>query len=38
MAQSLVKNLLHLIYSTKNRAAWIPKEHRKGLFAYQAGI
>ena len=38
MAQSLVKSLLHLIYSTKNRHAWIPQEHREGLFAYQAGI
>ncbi len=38
MAQSLVKNLIHLIYSTKNRHAWIPKEVRNGLYAYQAGI
>jgi putative transposase len=38
MSQSLVKNLIHLVYSTKNRRAWIPTEHRNGLFAYQAGI
>ena len=38
MSQSLVKNLIHLVYSTKNRQPWIPKEHRADLFAYQAGI
>jgi REP element-mobilizing transposase RayT len=38
MSQSLVKNLVHLVYSTKNRQASIPGEHRNGLFAYQAGI
>ena len=26
MSQSLVKNLLHLVYSTKHRELWIPKE------------
>ncbi len=38
MSQSLAKNLIHLVYSTKHRQAWIPKHHRDGLFAYQAGI
>src|SRR5262245_26032382 len=38
MSQSLVKNLVHLVYSTKGRRAWIPKAHREGLYAYQAGI
>jgi REP element-mobilizing transposase RayT len=38
MSQSLVKNLVHLVYSTKNREPWIPKEHRDALYAYQAGI
>jgi REP element-mobilizing transposase RayT len=38
MAQSLVKNLIHLVYSTKNRQALIAREHRDRLFAYQAGI
>jgi REP element-mobilizing transposase RayT len=38
MSQSLVKNLVHLVYSTKNRALWIPADVRPRLFAYQAGI
>ena len=38
MAQSLVKNLIHLVYSTKNRQPWIAREYRNALFAYQAGI
>ena len=38
MSQSLVKNLVHLVYSTKNRQPWISREFRDGLFAYQAGI
>ncbi len=38
MSQSLAKNLLHLVYSTKNRQLWIPREHRDALYAYQAGI
>ena len=38
MSQSLVKNLLHLIFSTKHRSLWIPAEVRPRLFAYQAGI
>jgi REP element-mobilizing transposase RayT len=38
MSQSLVKKLIHLIYSTKDRAPWLPKQHRDRLFAYQAGI
>jgi putative transposase len=38
MPQSLVRNLLHLVYSTKNRTPWIPAEVRPRLFAYQAGI
>ena len=38
MPQSLVKNLLHLVYSTKHRELWIPAAVREGLFAYQAGI
>jgi putative transposase len=38
MSQSLVKNRIHLVYSTKRRQPWIPKDHRDGLFAYQAGI
>src|SRR5581483_4475377 len=38
MSQSLVRNLVHLVYSTKSRQPWITAEHRPGLYAYQAGI
>jgi REP element-mobilizing transposase RayT len=38
MSQSLVSNLVHLVYSTKYREAWLPDEIRVSLFAYQAGI
>lgn len=38
MSQSLVKNLVHLVYSTKQRSPWIPADVRPRLFAYQAGI
>jgi putative transposase len=38
MPQSLVKNLLHLVFSTKHRKLWIPPTVRERLYAYQAGI
>jgi REP element-mobilizing transposase RayT len=38
MSQSLVKNLVHLVYGTKHRERWIPKKQGDALFAYQAGI
>jgi REP-associated tyrosine transposase len=38
MSQSLAKNLIHLVYSTKHRQSWIAEAHRDELFAYQAGI
>jgi putative transposase len=38
MSQSLVKNLVHLVYSTKQREPLIPKEYQAHLFSYQAGI
>ena len=38
MSQSLVKNLIHLVYSTKHRKPWIPEGVRERLWAYQAGI
>ena len=38
MSQSLVKNLVHLVYSTKHRKLWIPKQVGERLWAYQAGI
>lgn len=38
MSQSLAKNLVHLVYSTKHREPWLQKQHRNALFSYQAGI
>lgn len=38
MSQSLVKNLVHLVYGTKHREPWIPAEVQPRPFAYQAGI
>lgn len=38
MSQSLVKNLVHLVYSTKHRQPLLPASVRTRLFAYQAGI
>lgn len=38
MPQSLVKNLIHLVYSTKNRKPWIPAETQEALWGYLAGI
>lgn len=38
MSQSLVKNLIHLVYSTKQRMKWIPESLQESLWAYQAGI
>lgn len=38
MSQSLVKNLIHLVYSTRDRRPLITDSVRDGLFAYQAGI
>ncbi len=38
MSQSLVKNYLHLVFSTKHRNAWLPAECRSKLYAYQSGI
>lgn len=38
MSQSLVKNLIHLVYSTKHRQLSIPKDVAGDLYAYQAGI
>jgi REP-associated tyrosine transposase len=38
MPQSLAKNLIHLIYSTKNRTPCLSPEVRPRLFAYKAGI
>lgn len=38
MSQSLVKNVIHLVYSTKDRKPWIPETVQENLYAYQAGI
>ena len=38
MGQSLVKNLVHLVYSTKHRKPWMPEDVGPRLFAYQARI
>ena len=38
MGQSLVTNLIHLVYSTKNRNLWIPESRAEKLYAYQSGI
>ncbi len=38
MSQSLAKNLIHLVFSTKHRRPIIATEVRERLFAYQAGI
>jgi putative transposase len=38
MSQSLSVNLIHLIYSTKNRVACLTPDLLPDLFGYQAGI
>ncbi len=38
MPQSLVHNLVHLIYSTKDREPNLRRELRNELYAYQSGI
>ena len=38
MSQSLAKNLVHLVYSTKHREPLILKKHQAALFRFQAGI
>ncbi len=38
MSQSLANNLIHLIFSTKNREPLLLLEIRPTLFAYQSGI
>jgi putative transposase len=38
MSQSLAKNLIHLIYSTKNRTPCLSADLRPALYAYMAGI
>jgi REP element-mobilizing transposase RayT len=37
VSQSLARNVVHLVFSTKNRSPFIRAEVRDGLFAYLAG-
>jgi putative transposase len=38
MGQSLVKNYIHIVFSTKHRLPWIIPPHEEALHAYLAGI
>ena len=38
MGQSLVKNYIHIIYSTKNRQPFIQQEYEIELYKYLAGV
>lgn len=38
MPQSLVNNLIHLVFSTKHRSPSIPQDIQNSLYAYHAGI
>jgi len=38
MGQSLVKNYIHIIYSTKNRQPFIRQEHEVELYKYLGGV
>ncbi|MGH9603268.1 MAG: IS200/IS605 family transposase, partial [Terriglobales bacterium] len=38
MAQSLVSNRVHVIFSTKDRTPWIALEHQPRLWAYIIGV
>lgn len=38
MGQSLVKNYIHIIFSTKNRQAFLKPQIEQDLYAYLAGI
>ena len=38
MTQSLVKNIIHLIFSTGRRRPYLTEAIRPDLFAYQAGV
>jgi putative transposase len=38
MAQSLAKNTIHLVFSTKDRRPWLKEVVRPRVFAYLAGI
>jgi REP element-mobilizing transposase RayT len=38
MGQSLVKNYVHIVFSTKNREAFILPEYEQALYAYVGGL
>ncbi len=38
MAQSLAKNYIHIVFSTKNREKTMKKEDLSEIFSYIAGI
>src|SRR5215203_4036618 len=38
MPQSLVKILVHIVFSTKNRSNWILPEKEKDLYSYISGV
>jgi len=38
MSQSLAKNTIHLVFSTKDRRPWLKDDVRPRLFAYLAGV
>jgi REP element-mobilizing transposase RayT len=38
MSQSLAKNTIHLVFSTKNRRPWLKEAYQSRLHAYLAGI
>jgi REP element-mobilizing transposase RayT len=38
MSQSLAKNTIHLVFSTKDRRPWLKADVRPRVFAYLAGI
>ncbi|MFA7056311.1 MAG: IS200/IS605 family transposase [Candidatus Cloacimonadales bacterium] len=38
MGQSLVKNYLHIIFSTKNRSAYLNQENEKEIYSYIAKL
>ena len=38
MSQTLAKNYIHLVFSTKGRTETLPKQHLKEVHSYMAGI
>jgi len=38
MSHTYVQNLVHIVFSTKERRKLIPLDHRKKLWAYMAGV